>query len=422
MNSVRGASYIFLSLLLCIPGAARKPKAISSQVWVGSWAASQQVPEPQNSLPPAALEDATVRQIVHLSLGGRTLRVRISNAFGTEPLHFVLVHIARSVSPSSSAIVPGSDTALAFAGAPDVTVPAGTDYLSDPVNFSVDPLSNLVVSLYLDAAPVRQTGHPGSRETTWFLHGNHVSEAELPGAQQVEHWYQLSGVDVLSPASAAAVVALGDSITDGHATTTNGNDRWTDVLAERLQADPATKEISVLNEGTGGNHLLTDGLGPNALARFDRDVLAQPGAHWVIVLEGINDIGRLSREGDVPESAHKALVHQIIAAYEQMIARAHAHGLMVIGGTITPFVGSGYYHPLQANEADRAAVNQWIRAPGNFDTVVDFDQVVRDPAYPERMSPAYDSGDHLHPSPTGYRAMAEAIPLSLFTASHKHRK
>jgi lysophospholipase L1-like esterase len=422
VKSVRRASCIFLALLLCIPGAARKPRTMSSQVWVGSWASSQQVPEPQNSLPMEALQDATVRQIVHLSIAGGTLRVRLSNAFGTEPLHFGSVHIARAQSPASSALVPGSDTPLTFADSPDVTVPAGAEFLSDPVSFVVNPLSNLVVSFYLDAAPARETGHPGSRETTWFVHGNHVSDLELRGAQQVEHWYQLSGVDVLAPLGAAAVVALGDSITDGHATTTNGNDRWTDVLAERLQADRATREISVLNEGTGGNHLLTDGLGPNALARFDRDVLAQPGARWVIVLEGINDIGRLSREGDVPESAHKALVHQIIAAYQQMIARAHAHGLVVIGGTITPFLGSGYYHPAPANEADRAAVNQWIRAPGDFDAVVDFDQVVRDPVHPERMSPAYDSGDHLHPSPAGYRAMAEAIPLSLFAASHKHRK
>ncbi|HEV2136825.1 MAG TPA: SGNH/GDSL hydrolase family protein [Terracidiphilus sp.] len=422
MKSLRGASLIFLALLLCISGSGRKPKAATPQAWVGSWASSQQIPEPQNSLPMEALQNATVREIVHLSVGGSTLRVRLSNAFGSEPLHFVSVHIARSISPASSAIAPGSDTALTFAGAPDVTVPAGADCLSDPVNFSVEPLSNLVASYFLETAPTRETGHPGSRETTWFLHGNHVSDADLPGAQQVEHWYQLSGVDVLAPAGAAAVIALGDSITDGHATTTNGNDRWTDVLAERLQADPATKEISILNEGTGGNHLLTDGLGPNALARFDRDVIAQTGARWVIVLEGINDIGRLSRQSDVPESAHKALVHQIIAAYEQMIARAHAHGLMVIGGTITPFAGSGYYHPAAANEADRAAVNQWIRAPGNFDAIVDFDQVVRDPALPDRMSPAYDSGDHLHPSPAGYRAMANAIPLSLFIPSRKRRK
>lgn len=426
MRLVRCGSLALLSALLCVPGNGRKPKAPAGQVWVGSWvgswAASQQIPEPRNSLPAQAMQDATVRQIFHLSIGGSTLRVRLSNAFGTEPLHFGTVHIARAVSPASSAIVPGSDTPLTFAGAPDVTVPAGADYFSDPVAFPVAPLSNIVVSYYLNAAPLRETGHPGSRETTWFLHGNHVSDSALPDAHEVEHWYEVSGVDVLAPRDAAAIVALGDSITDGHATTTNGNNRWTDVLAERLQADPATSHISVLNEGIGGNHLLTDGLGPNALARFDRDVIAQTGVRWVIVLEGINDIGKLSREGEVPESEHKELVHQVIAAYQQIIARAHAHGLMIMGGTITPFAGSGYYHPAAANEADRTAINRWIRAPGNFDAVVDFDAAIRDPDQPDRILPAYDSGDHLHPSPDGYRVMADAIPLALFREKGKHRK
>lgn len=422
MRVFRAASLAFLASLLCIPGSGRKPKPAAQQVWVGSWAASQQIPEPQNSLPSDALQDATMREIFHLSMGGSTFRIRLSNAFGTEPLHFGMVHSARAVSPSSPAIVPGSDVALSFSGAPDVTVPAGADYLSDPVTFPMDPLSNLVVSFYLEAAPTRETGHPGSRETTWFLHGNHVSNLDLQGARQVDHWYQISGVDVLAPSDAGSVVALGDSITDGHATTTNGNDRWTDVLAERLQANRATSHISVLNEGIGGNHLLTDGLGPNALARFDRDVLAQAGVRWVIVLEGINDLGKLSREGDVPESEHQQLVHQIIASYRQIIARAHTHGLMVIGGTLTPWMGSGYYHPGPANEADREEINRWIRAPGNFDAVADFDEAVRDPEHPGHMLPAYDSGDHLHPSPAGYRAMANAIPLSLFVQSRNRRR
>ena len=422
MRFVCAASAALLLAMLSVPANCRKPKLAPQQHWVGSWAASQQIPEPGNSLPPVALEDATVRQIFHLSIGGGMLRVRLSNAFGTEPLHFASVHIARAVSPASSALVRGSDAPLIFAGAPGVTVPAGAEYLSDSISFPVAPLSNLMVSYYLNAAPSRQTGHPGSRETTWFLHGNHVSDLELPAAQQVEHWYEVSGVDVLAPSDAASIVALGDSITDGHATTTNGNNRWTDALAERLQADPSTSHISVLNEGTGGNHLLTDGLGPNALARFDRDVIAQAGVRWVIVLEGINDIGRLSRESGTPESEHRELVHEIIAAYQQMIARAQAHGMMAIGGTITPFAGSGYYHPASASEEDRTEINQWIRAPGNFDAVVDFDEVIRDPAHPDRILPAYDSGDHLHPSPAGYQAMADAVPLSLFRASGKHRK
>jgi lysophospholipase L1-like esterase len=236
----------------------------------------------------------------------------------------------------------------------------------------------------------------------------------LPDALKVEHWYQISGVDVVGPEKAAAVVTLGDSITDGHGATTNGNDRWPDVLAARMQADKSTRANGVLNEGIGGNRLLLDGLGPNALARFDRDVLAQTAVRAVIVLEGINDLGTLTRDHDVSAEEHAGLVLRIEAAYAQMIERAHAHGVRVIGATILPYAGSGYYHPGPESEADREAINAWIRGPGHFDSVVDFDQVMRDPQHPDRLLPAYDSGDHLHPGPAGYKAMGDAIPLALF--------
>lgn len=383
-------------------------------MWVGSWAASQQIPEPQNSLPAAALSDVTVRQIFHLSIGGTTLRVHLSNRFGTEPLHFSSVHIARPLSASSSAIDPASDKALSFAGSEDVTVPAGAEYISDPIRFPAAALSNVAVTFHLDAAPARETGHPGSRATSYYVHGDLVSSATLPDAQHVDHWYQVSGIDVLAAQNSASIVALGDSITDGHASTTNGNDRWTNVLAERLQASSVGRNISVLNQGIGGNHLLTDGLGPNALARFDRDVLAQSGVHWLIVFEGINDLGGLTRNGEVSLAEHALLVHRILGAYQQIIARAHAQGIRVIGATITPDTGSDYYHPGPHSEADRQAINQWIRTPGNFDAVLDFDKAMRDPQHPDRLLPAYDCGDHLHPSPAGYRAMGDAVPLSLF--------
>ena len=394
--------------------AGHAQSTTGADVWVGSWAASQQIPEPQNALPPSDLSNATVRQIFHLSVGGATLRVHLSNAFGTAPLHFTSVHIARPLSTASAAIDPASDKPLTFSGSSDVTIPAGAEYLSDPIEYPVAARSNLAVTFHLEIPPAQQTGHPGSRATSYYLHGNLVSAADLPAAEKVDHWYQVSGIDVLAPANAASVVALGDSITDGHASTTNSNDRWTDVLAERLQGSPATQNIGVLNEGIGGNHLLTDGLGPNALARFDRDVLAQAGARWLIVFEGVNDLGGLTRNGEVPSAEHSLLVHRILAAYQQIIARAHAHGISVIGATITPYTGSDYYHPGPAGEADRQAVNQWIRTPGHFDTVIDFDQTMRDPAHPDRLQPAYDCGDHLHPSPAGYRAMGNAIPLSLF--------
>ncbi|MGH9606609.1 MAG: SGNH/GDSL hydrolase family protein [Terracidiphilus sp.] len=417
---VVGAVLALALFPICIRANAQKRAA--PEVWVGTWAASQQIPEPRNSLPAEAMRDATMREIFHVSMAGTTLRVRLSNAFGTAPLHFSSVHIARAVSPATAAIVPGSDAALTFSGAPDVTVPAGAEYLSDPVAYPVAALSNLELSFYLQAAPTRETGHPGSRETTYYLHGNQVSAADLPGADHVDHWYEVSGIDVLAPRRAASVVAFGDSITDGHATTTNGNDRWTDDLADRLEANAKTKDIGVLNEGIGGNHLLIDGLGPNALARFNRDVLGQAGVRWVIVLEGINDLGGLTIHGDVPATEHQSMVHRIVAAYEQIVARAHAEGLTAIGGTLTPFVGSDYYHPPAATEADREEINQWTRTPGHFDAVVDFDKAVRDPDHPDRMLPAYDSGDHLHPNPAGYRAMADAIPLSLFIESRRRSK
>ncbi len=213
---------------------------------------------------------------------------------------------------------------------------------------------------------------------------------------------------------AGTVVALGDSITDGHGATTNGNDRWTDVLAARLQALPVYRGVAVSNQGIGGNRLLADGLGPNALARFDRDVLAPAGVRWLIVCEGVNDLGGVARNGEVTPAEHAALVQRVLAAYQQLIFRAHVHGLRVVGATITPYVGSDYYHPGPLSEADRQAVNQWIRAAGHFDAVVDFDKVVGDPQHPDRLLPAYDSGDHLHPSPAGYLVMGEAVPLGLF--------
>ena len=404
-----------LGLVLTASGVLAQRGATKADVWVSSWGASQQIPEPQNALPLDDLRDATVREIVHLSLGGEALRVHLSNAFGTAALHFTSVHVAHPQSPAGAAIDPASDRALTFAGKPDVTIPPGAEYVSDPIVLPVVPLSDVAVTFHLDAPPAQETGHPGSRSTTYYVHGDLVGAADLPDAKKVDHWYNLTEIDVRAEGKAAVVVALGDSITDGHGATTNGNDRWTDVLAARLQAQRKTRDIGVSNQGIGGNHLLTDGLGPNVLARFDRDVLAPAGARWVIVFEGVNDLGGLARTGEVPAEQHAALVERVIAAYGQIIERAHENGLRVYGATITPYTGSDYYHPGPLSEADRVAVNEWIRAEGHFDAVIDFDAVVRDPAHPERLLPAFDCGDHLHPSPAGYKAMGDAVPLGLFT-------
>jgi lysophospholipase L1-like esterase len=396
-----------------LAGTSAQPVA-KETVWVASWGTSQQIPEPQNALPSDDLRDATVRQIFHLSAGGPAVRVFVSNAFGTEALHLTSVHIARAVSPSSSTIDVASDRPLTFAGATDVTVPAGAEFVSDPLEFAVTPLSDVAVTFYLEMPPSSETGHPGSRATSYCEHGNAVSMANLTDAKHVDHWYQISEIDVQAAAGAGTVVALGDSITDGHGTTTNGNNRWTDVLAQRLQGSPDTRKVGVSNQGIGGNHLLTDGLGPNALARFDRDVLGPAGVRWVIVFEGVNDLGGLARDSEVSAAEHAVRVKRVLSAYQQIIARAHAHGLRVYGATITPYVGSSYYHPGPLSESDRQAVNQWIRGAGHFDAVIDFDSVLRDPEHPDRLLLEYDCGDHLHPSPAGYQAMGNAVSLALF--------
>jgi lysophospholipase L1-like esterase len=391
--------------------------AHAQQHWVESWAAAQQLVEPDNALSSKDMQDATLRQIVHLSIGGDTLRIHISNAFGTAPLHLTDIHIARPRSAAKSAIDPATDIVVTFGGRDDVIIPAGAEFWSDPVPFAAPAFSDLAISIHYDLPPQEETGHPGSRATSYLVHGNAVAMLGLPNARKVEHWYQISGVDVLTAGQAEAVVVLGDSFTDGHGTTTNGNDRWTDDLARRLQASPATANIGVLNAGLGGNRVLLDQLGPNALARFDRDVLARPGATFLIVLEGVNDLGMLTRDGEVSPAQHNALVQDLVRAYSQIVGRAHVRGIFVIGTTIPPYGHSTYYHPGPLNERDRQAVNAWIRTPGHFDAIVDFDRVLAHPIHPDQLLPAYDSGDHLHPSLAGYRAMANAVPLALFSRS-----
>jgi lysophospholipase L1-like esterase len=372
--------------------------------------------EPKSSLSAEDLRDATLRQVVHLSIGGAELRLHLSNRFGTAPLRFTSIHIARPMSPPSAKIVQDTDTRVTFSRSAEVIIPAGADYVSDPIAFSVQSLSDLAITLHIDAASAEQTGHPGSRATSYLVEGDSVSAADLVNARRVEHWYFIAGIDVLASAKGASIVVMGDSITDGHGATTDRNNRWPDVLARRLRTQAPRTVLGILNEGIGGNRLLLDGLGPNALARFDHDVLAQSSVAYLIVLEGINDVGTLTRDAEVASVQHVALVRKILAAYEQMIARAHTHHIKIIGATILPFSGSNYYHPGPSSEADRQAINQWIRTRGHFDAVIDFDEVARDSKHPDHLLPAFDSGDHLHPSAAGYAAMAEAVPLSLFVS------
>jgi lysophospholipase L1-like esterase len=393
---------------------AAPAKAEKTERWVASWATSQMIPAAKDALPAADVTDGTLRQSLRLSTGGGKIRVRLSNAFGTEPLKLSGAHVALAAAPGSARIDPASDRALTFSGRPEVTIPAGAEYLSDPIDFPAAPLANLAITIRFGGAPpAQQTSHPGSRTTSWFGAGDQLAAAELTGGKSIDRWFVISGVDVRR-AAGASLVTFGDSITDGYGVTTNGNNRWPDILAARLQADPRTKGVGVLNAGIGGNRLVLDGLGPNAMARFDRDVLNQAGVRYVILLEGVNDLGTLTREQPVTPEAHAALVVRMTASYDQMIRRARERGIKIYGATVMPYGGSGYYHPDAVNEQDRQAINAWIRTPGRFDAVIDFDKLMADPANPNKLSPAYDSGDGLHPSLAGYKAMADAVPLALF--------
>lgn len=405
------------------PSRSRPAAAVSPEMtghWLGTWTAAPQLTEPGNMPPPPFTQDglvfadSTIRQTIHITLGGQQLRLRFSNAYGGADLPITAVSVALPLGGQAgvSAIQPGTVQPVTFDGQPGTDIPVGAQAVSDALDFAVAPGSNLTVTMYLAAgqASTDITSHPGSRTSSYLVAGNHLSDQDLAGAVSVAHWYFLSGAEIWSRPATAAVDIVGDSLTDGRGSTTNGNDRWTDQLFTRLQSIPGTSGVAVLNQGLGGNRVLHDGLGPNVLARLDRDVLAQSGVKWLIVFEGVNDIGT----ADATEAAQKQVAGDLIAAYQQIITRAHALGIRVFGATITPFGGnSGYDDPQGLREAARETVNQWIRTSHGFDAVLDFDQAVRDPADPHRILPSFDSGDHLHLNPAGYQALAAAVPARL---------
>jgi len=391
--------------------------AFAQTHWVGTWGAS---PAPQ--LPDAAqmyvskllFENQTLREIVHVSIGGDTVRVHLSNAYGGQVVAVGAAHIA--VRAKDSAIVPGSDRMLTFGGRTTVTLSTNAPALSDPVKLDVPAGGDLAISIYLPKAVAGAGIHYGAQQTSYVGKGDVTAAESIADPQTIGSWVFLTGVDVLAPESASAVVAFGDSITDGALSTFNANHRWPDFLAQRLR-ERGGPQIGVLDEGIGGNRILRDPadnvrFGMNALARFDRDVLSQPGVKYVIVLEGINDLGHY---GASTPAAERPGAEDLIAGLSQMIERAHERGLKIFGATLLPFAGTafpGYY--TAEKDAVRGKVNDWIRTSKAFDGVVDFDKAVRDPNRPDMMLPAYDGGDHLHPGDNGYRAMGAAIDLTLF--------
>jgi lysophospholipase L1-like esterase len=393
-----------IALLLPLSATSSRPQ---QAVWTGSWAAAPvAAPAAATNVSP---DGTTYRDIVHLSLGGNAIRLRISNEFGTAPLSVASVRVA--LSTGGAATQTGADHPVTFGGVETVTVPTGAVIVSDPVPMPVKQLSDLAVSLFVPA----QTGttltyHLLAMSTNYIATGNVTSAHDLEGPVKTTSWYLLNGVEVNAGSNARSVVVLGASIADGYHSTLDKNARWPDVLAAKLQANKATADIGVLNEGIGGARLLHDITGPSALSRLDRDVLAQPGAKYLIIALGTNDIGSTY----FPRRPNEAVTtEQMIWGYQQIAARAHARGIKVFASTLNPYGGAAYYNA--AGEQMRQAINTFARTSKVFDGVIDFDQVTRDPAHPETLLPAYDSGDHLHPNDTGYKAMGESIDLKLFT-------
>ncbi len=399
------------ALVLAVPALAPAGERDDDR-WVGTWTASPQHPEPPFVLPsPAQFDNQTIRQVVRTSIGGRALRVRLSNEFGTAPLVVGAVSVA--LHRAGEAIVAGSDRPLKFSGRASFSIPAGAPALSDPIDFDVPAVGDLVVSIFLPKPTPAATFHSLGLSTTFVSPpGDYTGAVVMPTASTTLSWFFLSGISVEAGKRSAAIVTLGDSITDGFASTPDTNRRWPNLLAQRLQANHPTRHLAVLNQGISGNRTLFDLIGPNAQARLDRDVLNAPGAKSVILLEGINNIGIPGAFGLASETV---TADDIIAGHKQIIARVRERGLKIIGATLTPFEGTifpGYYTP--EGELKRQAVNQWIRTSRAFDAVIDFDRAIRDPAQPSKMLAAYDSGDHLHPNDAGYQAMANAIDLKLF--------
>jgi len=385
--------------------------------WVGTWATAMHAPSEGfgEEFPSQFFEfdKRTVRQIVRTSIGGDQVRVRLANTFGDVPLVIGAARLA--LRDSGERIDPASDRVLTFSGSPSITISPGALVGSDPVALTVPALSELSVRTYFPEPTTSTTVHAFAFQTNYFSPaGDFTAEAAMPVETTVQSWAFLTGIDVTVTEPTGVVVALGDSITDGALSTPDTNQRWPDLLAERLVADADQPAMAVLNAGIGGNRVLkdpTEGFefaGPNALARFDRDVLAHPGVTHLVVFEGINDIGMPALSGDPAEFVS---ADELIAGLRQLAERAHEHGIVAIGATITPFESAMYFS--QDGEAIRQTVNDWIRTGRAFDAVIDFDDVVRDPGQPTRLLPTFDAGDHLHPNDAGFRAMAESIDLAL---------
>ncbi len=390
--------------------AAAAPAHPGGGPWVTTWSASPQVAVP-GTLSATGFDNQTVRDIVFTSAGGNAARVVLTNVFGTSPLR--VGHVTLAIAGSGAAVRAGTVARVSFGGSSSIEIPPGAQALSDPVTMRVPALTDLAVSVYLPGQTGAATIHSDAQQDNWVSgSGDHAGDAGAGAfTTDSQSWYYVSDVIVRSPGAAGTVVAFGDSITDGFQSTVNANARWPNDLARRLAARPGPA-LSVADEGISGDRVLNDSLccGVNAVARFERDALDQPGVRDVIVLIGINDFGFSALPPNpIYNPVTDVSAAQVIAGYRQLIAQARARGLKVIGATLLPFKGAAYY--TAAGEAKREAVNAWIRLRGAWDGVIDFDKVMRDPADPLALNPAYNSGDNLHPNDAGYQVMANAVSL-----------
>ncbi|HVN94138.1 MAG TPA: SGNH/GDSL hydrolase family protein [Terracidiphilus sp.] len=397
---------ILAAAVLVFAVAPSPAQSAPAPQWVGTWSTAPMLADGGFNVRPFSA--TTLREIVHISVGGAEIRVRFSNALGTDPLAISDAHVA--LSAGNAAIQKDSDHAITFGGMSAVSIPPGAELFSDPIALAVQPLSDLAISFYLPSQVMRaETYHNFGDQDNFIAAGDVSTAPDMPDATKVSSWYFLDGVDVRAVEGSRAIVALGDSITDGAHATHNANLRWPDDLAARLNADPKLKNVSVLNEGIGGNRVLNEVAGPSALSRLDRDVLSQSDVRYVVVLESINDIGRLARLTNPYDDVTAQMLEM---GLKQIADQAHEHGIKAIGATLTPYGGAGYSS--DKGEQVREDVNTWIRTSGVFDAVADFDKATQDPANPKQFNPAYDCGDHLHPNDAGYKAMADSIDLAIF--------
>ena len=410
VQSFRNPFSVFLAtgLLLISVGLFGQQNANAPKRWVGTWSTAPQLVEPGNMPPSPGLTNNSLRQVVRVSIGGDTLRLKFSNEFSESPVTMKSVQIATST--GGSAIDVSTNKELKFNGSPAVILNAGASVTSDPIAFKLTPRMDVAITICYGQTSMTVTGHPGSRTTSYILAGNETIRTDFTGAVTTDHWYNINTIDVLAPSTAACVAILGNSITDGRGSTTNMQNRWPDVFSESLLKNSGTQQVGVLNLGIGGNCVLSGGLGPTGVTRYERDILNQSGIRWAIIFEGVNDIG-----GVRSASAATSTANNLIAAYKQMIAKAHAKNIRIYGATILPFKGNGYYN--EYSELCRNTVNKWIRTKGNYDEYIDFDKVMQNPQDPTKLLlPAYQN-DGLHPDASGYKIMGESVDLNLFTGS-----